>query len=155
MKLKTYPPTPKLGDTKTIIKFAWWPTRVENSLIWLERYEEVWTFSVCYSSLGGKLSNPIPYDDCKFTCKKLYNVIDCLEKPTPLTDRKLYNVTDPDSRSLQTQIYLKKVIPGNPRMIREDFTTTPPKHLQNFIKDCIKQDPQIKEFAQRFRYFQK
>lgn len=144
MKLKHYPPTPKLGDTKTIIKFAWWPTRVEDSLIWLERYEEVWTFSVCYSSLGGKLPNPLPYDDWKFTCKNLYSRYGLPDfknpPPSPLKEGVMKSEVkgdtggtqgppptnhskDPDATPLHTQIDVTKVIAGNPNRIREDFKT--------------------------------
>lgn len=41
MRLKTLPVPLKyeFGDIKTTRKYAWWPKRVENALIWLEHYE--------------------------------------------------------------------------------------------------------------------
>jgi hypothetical protein len=30
---------PELWDRKTIIQFAWLPTKIENTIIWLEKYE--------------------------------------------------------------------------------------------------------------------
>jgi hypothetical protein len=43
MKLKTVqiPPTYKAGEKKVTRKYAWWPKRVEDKLIWLEHYELV------------------------------------------------------------------------------------------------------------------
>lgn len=43
MKLKSIKNTPKPeeGDYKIAKRFAWWPLRVENKLIWLESYKEV------------------------------------------------------------------------------------------------------------------
>jgi len=29
---------PKEGDKKTVAKFAWFPTQVEDHMVWLERY---------------------------------------------------------------------------------------------------------------------
>jgi hypothetical protein len=147
MKLKTYPPPPTLGDTKEIIKFAWWPTKVEDKLIWLERYIENWVYTTRKCSLNGKLPNPIPYDTWYLESISLYskpgfpdfknipcppliegrvktnvkqntNYVQALPPPPP-------NPLDPDSRSLQTQINLKRVISGNPKMISEDFKIPP------------------------------
>jgi hypothetical protein len=43
MKLKTVPIIPELkfGDLKTDYHFAWWPRKVEDKLIWLERYKVI------------------------------------------------------------------------------------------------------------------
>lgn len=43
MKLRTIhiPPKYKFGDTRVTRKYAWWPKRVEDKLIWLESYEVV------------------------------------------------------------------------------------------------------------------
>jgi hypothetical protein len=32
-------PKPCYWDRKTVIKYAYFPTRVENTIIWLEKYE--------------------------------------------------------------------------------------------------------------------
>jgi len=37
MKIKVKP-KPYFWDKKTVIKFAWFPTRIENTIIWLEMY---------------------------------------------------------------------------------------------------------------------
>jgi hypothetical protein len=46
MKLKTIPiiPKPKEGDIKEERKFAWWPKKVEDKLIWLEHYKAISKF---------------------------------------------------------------------------------------------------------------
>ncbi len=38
MRFKTKP-KPSHWDEKTIIQFAWFPIRIENTIIWLEKYE--------------------------------------------------------------------------------------------------------------------
>lgn len=48
-----------LGETKTLIKFAWFPTKIENCIIWLEKYKaiyKVFEFSKC-PRLGRKEDN--------------------------------------------------------------------------------------------------
>ena len=40
MILKRYNPGPKSGDIKTINHFAWLPTRINDTLIWLEWYNK-------------------------------------------------------------------------------------------------------------------
>lgn len=32
---------PKWGDTRTKIKFAWLPVKIENTVVWLEEYESL------------------------------------------------------------------------------------------------------------------
>lgn len=134
MKLKQYPPTPKLGDTKTIIKFAWWPTRVEDSLIWLERYEATYEWNEY--AVGYEHSSE-SYWDLKST-KLIVN------KPG-LPDFK--NTTPAPLK----EGAMKSEVKGNTGPTQ----VPPPKHVQKIMKDYLKQDPQIKEFAQRFRTFQK
>lgn len=48
MRLKKYntPQEPKNGDFKITYHFAWWPKRVENSLIWLEKYSRAHKYVV-------------------------------------------------------------------------------------------------------------
>lgn len=48
MRLKKYALTsaPKDGDFKIIYPFAWWPKRVEDNLIWLERYQRAFKYAV-------------------------------------------------------------------------------------------------------------
>lgn len=48
MRLKTYPIVlpPKEGDTKVEKRFAWWPRKVESTLIWLEWYELHFVYKV-------------------------------------------------------------------------------------------------------------
>jgi hypothetical protein len=43
-KAKPADPKPKEGDRKTTIHFAWWPKRVKEGVIWLERYERNWHY---------------------------------------------------------------------------------------------------------------
>ena len=38
MRLKLEP-TPKENQQKTVIKFAYFPQRIENNIVWLEKYE--------------------------------------------------------------------------------------------------------------------
>jgi hypothetical protein len=37
-------PKPNIGDRKTVIKFAWFPTRVEDNIIWLEKYKAMYYY---------------------------------------------------------------------------------------------------------------
>ena len=37
-------PKPCFWDKKTEIKFAWFPTRINDNLIWLEMYECTYTY---------------------------------------------------------------------------------------------------------------
>jgi hypothetical protein len=48
MKLKSYPviQKPTEGDYKIEKRIAWWPKRVENRLIWLEKYKRVHQYRV-------------------------------------------------------------------------------------------------------------
>lgn len=38
MKFKVKP-KPSFWDKETVITFAWFPTRIDNTIIWLEKYE--------------------------------------------------------------------------------------------------------------------
>jgi len=38
MKFKVKP-KPYFWQKQTVIKFAWFPTRIENTIVWLEKYE--------------------------------------------------------------------------------------------------------------------
>ena len=42
-KIKTFD-IPKIGDRKTIIKFAWFPKKIDNIILWLEKYECTYEF---------------------------------------------------------------------------------------------------------------
>jgi|LakMenE01Jun11ns_1017448.scaffolds.fasta_scaffold9958515_12 hypothetical protein len=44
MRLKVKP-EPNFFDKKTIIEFAWIPIRVENNIIWLEKYERTYRYT--------------------------------------------------------------------------------------------------------------
>lgn len=48
MILKSMQPKskPNEGDYKIIKRFAWWPKRVQNQLIWLESYKVVYEFKI-------------------------------------------------------------------------------------------------------------
>lgn len=50
MKLKTFniELKPEVGDYRIEKRFAWWPEKVENKLIWLERYKIISEYSVRY-----------------------------------------------------------------------------------------------------------
>ena len=43
MKFKVKP-KPELWDKKTIIKFAWYPIRVNNLIVWWEMYESTYVY---------------------------------------------------------------------------------------------------------------
>jgi hypothetical protein len=44
MKFKVKP-KPNFCDKKTVIKFAYFPTRIDNTVIWLEKYECTYRYS--------------------------------------------------------------------------------------------------------------
>lgn len=35
---------PKLGSKKYKFKFAWYPVRINNNMVWLEWYKEIWEY---------------------------------------------------------------------------------------------------------------
>lgn len=35
---------PEIGDYRIEYKFAWWPKRVQNKIIWLEKYKRVFEY---------------------------------------------------------------------------------------------------------------
>lgn len=43
-KAKPKEPMPKEGDRKGTIHFAWWPKKVTEGIIFLERYERLYEF---------------------------------------------------------------------------------------------------------------
>ena len=53
-------PEPYFYDKKTVTRFAWFPTRVEDNIIWLEkyectyRYEKDWFFGCYYWEIFDK-----------------------------------------------------------------------------------------------------
>lgn len=38
-------PKPKLGDTKTVKRFALFPRKINNIWVWLEHYKELYIFT--------------------------------------------------------------------------------------------------------------
>ena len=44
-------PEPKLGDIRIKIKFAWLPTKIENKMIWLEKYKSVQGYERWYRGI--------------------------------------------------------------------------------------------------------
>jgi hypothetical protein len=63
MRLKVKP-EPNFFDKKTIIEFAWIPIRVENNIIWLEKYERTYRYTkdsvweyYYWEEIGKKLIN--------------------------------------------------------------------------------------------------
>ena len=36
---------PTFGDRKTVVKFAWFPKRVEDTIVWLEEYLVVYRYT--------------------------------------------------------------------------------------------------------------
>jgi len=38
----------KIGDRKEIIKFAWFPIRIKNKIIWLRNYKEIYEYKLTY-----------------------------------------------------------------------------------------------------------
>jgi hypothetical protein len=43
-KAKPVEPKPKEGDRKVTTHFAWWPKKVKEGIIFLERYERHWQY---------------------------------------------------------------------------------------------------------------
>ena len=41
---------PKLWAKKTVVRFAWFPKRVQDTIVWLEKYECTY---ICVSSICG------------------------------------------------------------------------------------------------------
>lgn len=39
-------PKPDWHDKKTVIRFAWFPIRVKDNIIWLEKYECIYRFEI-------------------------------------------------------------------------------------------------------------
>ena len=37
---------PKQGDTREVIRFAWFPVEIKEGVVWLERYKERQTYEV-------------------------------------------------------------------------------------------------------------
>lgn len=60
-KAKPKDPTPKEGDQKITVHFAWWPKKVEGSVIFLESYERHWRYRtrLRVHSVGYMLFMPI------------------------------------------------------------------------------------------------
>ena len=63
MRLKVKP-EPNFFDKKTTIEFAWIPIRVENNIIWLEKYERTYRYTkdsvweyYYWEEIGKKLIN--------------------------------------------------------------------------------------------------
>lgn len=44
-KIKSAIPKPVVGDVREQVKFAWFPTRIDDHMVWLERYISVQTYS--------------------------------------------------------------------------------------------------------------
>ena len=38
-------PQPKDGDTKKVKRYAWYPVRIDDNVIWMEYYNELFVFS--------------------------------------------------------------------------------------------------------------
>lgn len=67
MKIKTtIQPKPKVGDAKSKLVFALFPHRIQDQLIWLERYEVlyIWTEQ---SVQGEVLGKPLLFNIGKWT----------------------------------------------------------------------------------------
>ncbi len=45
-KAKPPEPKPKEGDQRITTHFAWWPKKVKEGAIWLERYERVYEYTI-------------------------------------------------------------------------------------------------------------
>ena len=45
-------PEANIGDKKTVIRFAWFPVRIEDNIVWLEKYKAtyIYTYDRVYSS---------------------------------------------------------------------------------------------------------
>lgn len=43
---------PNYCDKKTVVRFAWFPNRIDNTIVWLEKYECTY---ICLDSICGDL----------------------------------------------------------------------------------------------------
>lgn len=43
---KTKKAEPTHGDYRVDILYAWWPTRTEDGLVWLEKYKRIYEYTV-------------------------------------------------------------------------------------------------------------
>lgn len=50
-------PKYEVGTIKTVIRFAWWPVRIDNIKVWLQRYEDVYVWH--QQDIDGKMGNEI------------------------------------------------------------------------------------------------
>lgn len=87
MILRTKPryTRPNSGDKRVVRRFAWWPTHIEDVIIWLESYEEVqvanFTPRIMYI---GKHPIPVPWGwDKKETRLRKRGIPDFLNPPPP------------------------------------------------------------------------
>ena len=51
-KTKPTPPTPKINEVRYVMKFAWWPKKSNDEIVWLERYlaKERYQLNTAFSS---------------------------------------------------------------------------------------------------------
>lgn len=64
MIIKTYNEVanPAVGAIKLVYHFAWIPTRINDKLIWLQKWREVFTFRLISEKEWGKVYGPWPYN---------------------------------------------------------------------------------------------
>jgi hypothetical protein len=63
---------PQAGDRRTLRRFAWWPTRIDDTWVWLEHYTEILEYVESARTVGDELFHEIqPYAYWRFICRKL------------------------------------------------------------------------------------
>ena len=60
-----YRPHPKLGEEREVIKFAYFPTRIGDSIVWLQKYSVLYQFKKTYRFTAGSF-NPYPTEIIKW-----------------------------------------------------------------------------------------
>ena len=63
---------PYFWDKKTVIHFAWFPTRIDDTIIWLERYVSISTFNITDAVTYGYNNG---YNQCKKDMADKYNAL--------------------------------------------------------------------------------
>lgn len=123
-----YPKQPKLGETKIKIRFAWFPTKIDNSNgVWLERYIEHYEYKEI-KNWYWKNCNLVYEDGSEIKTKDRYH----------LGDERKYEIS-------QEWLLIKKEHYNKPEsQIREGKCISNMKEPSNKPKPNIKPAPQSK-----------
>ena len=58
-------PEPEIGDKKSEIKFAFIPKRIQDHIVWLEKYECVYIYNPSYTSLKSYSKSSCYWEVCE------------------------------------------------------------------------------------------